>query len=210
MEPVTHFLTGACIGRAGLNRRTAYATLAATLAARSGRPRHFLDPARPGRRAEAPSRHHPYAHRRTGRGRRSGRGSLAASSRVGRAAKTQASRRAPCPNQAHPPPPPPSRSAGSGSTSQHLSLLSAISCSIGPTPTASVLFSRLTPRWYAGNLVFIAEPVLWALLLPAVIMPWLLGLADREMGARRTAFRGRGWAIFALAGMVSALVLALG
>ncbi len=34
-------------------------------------------------------------------------------------------------------------------------------------------------------------------------MPWLLGLADREMGARRTAFRGRGWAIFALAGMVA-------
>src|SRR5580658_1286191 len=33
MEPVTHFLTGACIGRAGFNRRTAYATLAATLAA---------------------------------------------------------------------------------------------------------------------------------------------------------------------------------
>ena len=33
MEPVTHFLTGACIGRAGLNRRTAYATLAAVLAA---------------------------------------------------------------------------------------------------------------------------------------------------------------------------------
>ena len=33
MEPVTHFLTGECIGRAGFNRRTAYATLAATLAA---------------------------------------------------------------------------------------------------------------------------------------------------------------------------------
>src|SRR6201987_6002905 len=33
MEPVTHFLTGACIGRAGFNRKTAYATLAATLAA---------------------------------------------------------------------------------------------------------------------------------------------------------------------------------
>ena len=32
MEPVTHFLTGACIGRAGLNRKTAYATLAAVLA----------------------------------------------------------------------------------------------------------------------------------------------------------------------------------
>ena len=33
MEPVTHFLTGACIGRAGFNRKTAYATLAALLAA---------------------------------------------------------------------------------------------------------------------------------------------------------------------------------
>ena len=33
MEPVTHFLTGACLARAGFNRRTAYATLAMTLAA---------------------------------------------------------------------------------------------------------------------------------------------------------------------------------
>ena len=33
MEPVTHFLTGACLGRAGFNRKTAYATLAAMLAA---------------------------------------------------------------------------------------------------------------------------------------------------------------------------------
>src|SRR5208282_1041290 len=33
MEPVTHFLTGACLSRAGLNRKTAYATLAAVLAA---------------------------------------------------------------------------------------------------------------------------------------------------------------------------------
>src|ERR1035438_6644270 len=32
MEPITHFLTGACIGRAGLNRKTAYATLAAEAA----------------------------------------------------------------------------------------------------------------------------------------------------------------------------------
>jgi len=33
MEPVTHFLTGACLGRAGFNRKTAYATLVAVLAA---------------------------------------------------------------------------------------------------------------------------------------------------------------------------------
>ena len=33
MEPVTHFLVGAAIGRAAFNRRTAYATLACSLAA---------------------------------------------------------------------------------------------------------------------------------------------------------------------------------
>jgi inner membrane protein len=33
LEPLTHFLTGACLGRAGLNRKTALATLTLTLAA---------------------------------------------------------------------------------------------------------------------------------------------------------------------------------
>ena len=33
MEPVTHVLTGACLARAGFNRRAAYATLAMALAA---------------------------------------------------------------------------------------------------------------------------------------------------------------------------------
>jgi len=33
LEPVTHFLTGACLSRAGLNRKTALATLTVTLAA---------------------------------------------------------------------------------------------------------------------------------------------------------------------------------
>jgi inner membrane protein len=58
------------------------------------------------------------------------------------------------------------------------------------------------PRWYAGSFMFIAEPVLWVLLIAAMVVPWLLGLADSEIGARRKRFRGQGWAIFALAGMV--------
>src|SRR6266702_4688346 len=33
MEPITHFLTGACLARAGFNRKAAYATLAMMLAA---------------------------------------------------------------------------------------------------------------------------------------------------------------------------------
>jgi inner membrane protein len=35
-----------------------------------------------------------------------------------------------------------------------------------------------------------------------LVMPWILGLADAEIGVRRKAFRGRGWAVFALTGMV--------
>ena len=51
--------------------------------------------------------------------------------------------------------------------------------------------------------MFILEPILFGgLFLLAFAMPWLLGLTDREIGARRTPFRGQGWAIFALAGML--------
>jgi inner membrane protein len=63
-------------------------------------------------------------------------------------------------------------------------------------------FFPFNPRWYAGGIVFIFEPVLFAALLLALVMPWLLSLADREMGVRKQQFRGRGWAIFALLVMV--------
>jgi len=33
MEPITHFMTGACLARSGFNRKAAYATLAMTMAA---------------------------------------------------------------------------------------------------------------------------------------------------------------------------------
>jgi inner membrane protein len=63
-------------------------------------------------------------------------------------------------------------------------------------------FFPFNPRWYEGSFVFIVEPVIWGLFFLALVVPWLLGLADREIGARRQRFRGRGWAIFALTGMV--------
>jgi inner membrane protein len=62
-------------------------------------------------------------------------------------------------------------------------------------------FFPFNSRWYAGSFVFIADPVCWALLIVALVLPSLFGLTDREIGARAPAFRGRGWAIFALAGM---------
>ena len=63
-------------------------------------------------------------------------------------------------------------------------------------------FFPFNPRWYEGSFVFIAEPVIWALLVTALVMPWLLGLTDSEIGVKKKKYRGRGWAIFALTGLV--------
>ena len=54
-------------------------------------------------------------------------------------------------------------------------------------------------RWYQGEIVFILEPVMLAALLLAVIMPWIFTLTDGEIGRRKQQYRGRGWAWFALA-----------
>lgn len=59
-------------------------------------------------------------------------------------------------------------------------------------------FFPFNPHWFAGNIFFIFEPVLFGVLLLALVLPAILGLADREIGVRRTRFRGRGWAIAAL------------
>lgn len=59
-------------------------------------------------------------------------------------------------------------------------------------------FFPFNPHWYAGSILFIWDPVLFGVLALALIVPAILGLADREIGARRSRFRGRAWAIFAL------------
>ncbi len=59
-------------------------------------------------------------------------------------------------------------------------------------------FWPFSPNWYEGDLLFILEPVMLGVLALAIIIPWLLGLADREIGARRIIFRGQTWAWFAL------------
>ena len=187
MEPVTHFLTGACIGRSGLNRRTAYATLAATLAAEAPDLDIVWGWAGP---VEGLAHHRGITH------------TLLAAPFVALAATgvvwfidrlVNRFRRRTIEPQ-------PIRwlwvwiSAFIADLS-HLLLDWTNNYGIRP-------FFPFNAHWYSGDLVFIAEPVIWALLLMALVFPALLGLTDRELGARRTKFRGRGWAVFALAGMV--------
>jgi inner membrane protein len=200
MEPLTHFLTGACIGRAGLNRKTAYATLAATLAAEAADLDIFWGIAGP---VEELKHHRGITHTFVAApfvaAAATGAVWLFHRWREGRQKRRDVAR-VQDPN------------APTGPTIQLVrwgwvycaALIAALSHILldwtnnyGVRP-----FFPFNPRWYAGSFVFIAEPVLWLLLGMAIIVPWLLGLTDREIGARRVEFRGRGWAIFALCGMI--------
>ena len=227
MEPVTHFLTGACIGRAGFNRKTAYATLAAVLAAEAadldvlwgfagpveGLKHHrgithtfiaapvvagaivgavwLLDRWRKARQAKA----------RSPVDEESATGVRSLPSFPQEETERMGHGRSPAERDRESLPRQPVRwlwlyAAALVAALSHLLLDWTNNYGLRP-------FFPFNPRWYAGSFVFIIEPVLWALLLLALVMPWLLGLADREIGARRKPFRGQGWAVFALAGMVA-------
>jgi inner membrane protein len=193
MEPITHFLTGACIGRAGLNRKTAYATLAAVLAAEAADLDMLWSFAGP---VEELKHHRGITHTFLG-------APLVAAGVVGVIWLLDrwmlARRRRKPPSQTAKSPPP--LRWGWLYLTALIAALSHIlldwTTSYGVRP-----FFPFNPRWCEGSLVFMIEPVILALLLAALLIPALLGLVGGEIGARRPAFRGRGWAIFALAGMV--------
>jgi len=191
MEPVTHFLTGACISRAGLNRKTAYATVVAVLAAEAADMDIFWSIAGP---VEELKRHRGITHTLLG-------APFVAAVVVGLVWLLhwwQQNRRR---NKTAPQE---DRQPVHWGWLYCIGLVAALShLALDWTNNYGVRpFFPFNPRWYAGSIVFIAEPVLWALLFMAMLMPWILGLADAEIGARKQRFRGRGWAIFALLGMV--------
>ena len=58
-------------------------------------------------------------------------------------------------------------------------------------------------RWYSWDIVFIVEPVMLVLMVLGLVVPSLFALIDKEIGARRTRPRGRVGAILALLGIVA-------
>jgi inner membrane protein len=187
MEPVTHFMTGACLSRAGLNRKTAYATVAMTLAAEAP----DLDILWGFRGPVAAFQHHRgITHTLVG-------APFIALIVVG-AVWLYHRRRKKKPEQ-------PVRwgvlyLCSLVAVLSHLLLDFTNNYGLRP-------FFPFNPRWYSWDIVFIWEPIVFAALLLALVMPALFGLADREIGARKTQFRGRGWAIFALVVMVGVWVV---
>ena len=182
MEPVTHFMTGACLSRAGLNRKTAYATLAMTLAAEAP----DLDILWGFRGPVANFQHHrgithtllgaPFV-------------ALAVVAFVWLFHRLRKKK----PEQ-------PVRWAflyGFALIAALSHLLLDFTNNYGLRP-----FFPFNPRWYSWDIVFIFEPVIFGVLLLALVVPGLLGITDREIGVRRKPFRGRGWAIFALLAVV--------
>jgi len=64
-------------------------------------------------------------------------------------------------------------------------------------------FFPFDPHWYAASIVFIFDPLIFVLLAGALVAPALFGLVGAEVGARRQRFRGRGWAVAGLLGVVA-------
>jgi inner membrane protein len=186
MEPVTHFLTGACMGRAGFNRKTAYATLAMTLAAEAP----DLDVLWSVRGPVAAFQHHRgWTHSLLG-------APIVAAAVVGVVWLWHRWRQGRSRHKATQQP--------RWGLLWFFSLLAALShILLDYTNNYGVRpFYPFSARWYSADLVFIVEPVFLAVLILALVMPAIFGLADSEIGAGRQKFRGRGWAIFALLVMV--------
>ncbi|HXY14485.1 MAG TPA: metal-dependent hydrolase [Terriglobales bacterium] len=186
MEPITHFLTGACLARAGFNRKTALATLTITLA------------------AEAPdldvlgefngpvfgfAHHRGFTH--------SFLGIILVSAVVvgfvhllwrlgGRRVK----------NPALPP---------------RWGLLFGFACLAGLshilldfTNNYGVRpFWPFSERWYSWDIVFIVDPALLILLLGGLLMPVIFNLVTEEIGPKRKNPYGRVGASLALVGILA-------
>ena len=193
MDPVTHFMTGAVLSRAGFNRKAAYATLAMTLAAEAP----DLDVLWSFKGPIAAFEHHRgWTHTFVGIPVEAAVVTVVVwlvhrwleRRRLRKNLERESTAKAPV----------------------HwwriylfsvVALLSHIlldwTNNYGVRP-----FFPFNPRWYAGSFVFIIEPVIFLLLLSALIAPALFGLVGSEVGARRVRYRGRGWAIAALTGIV--------
>lgn len=186
MEPITHFLTGACLGRAGLNRKTALATLTLTLAAEAP----DLDVIGGTIRGSAFgfAHHRGFTHSFLGI-------LLDAVVVVGFVYLLWRIR---------------GRKISDSKIPPRWGLLFLYACLAGLSHilldfTNNYGVRPLWPfseRWYSWDIVFIVEPVMLALLVLGLVVPSLFNLIDKEIGARRRGPRGSVAATLALFGVV--------
>jgi inner membrane protein len=187
LDPVTHLLTGACMGRAGFNRKTALATLTMTLAAEAADGDLLWAVKGP---VAAFQHHRGISHSFVG-------APLVAAATLGFVYLLE---RYWLSKRKH-------RDGGPRVRWLYLyglALLAALSHLLLDYTTSygTRLFEPFNYRWYSWDIMFIIEPVMLAMLLLGLVMPSLFGLINQEIGARSKGARGRGWAIAALIGVV--------
>src|SRR5271155_2658500 len=189
MEPIPHLMTGACLARASFNRKAAYATVAMTLAAEAPDLDTLWSIDGP---IAAFQHHRGWTHTFLGL-------PFEAAIIVGAVwlFHRWRTRRAN--------PGKPLRAPIRWGLLYCFSLIALLSHLLldwtnnyGVRP-----FFPFNPCWYAGSFVFIFEPVIFLILLIALIAPSLFGLINSEVGVRRLAFRGQYWAIAALLAMTA-------
>jgi inner membrane protein len=185
LEPITHFLTGACLGRAGLNRKTALATLTLTLAAEAP----DLDVlSRFGGPAFGFAHHRGFTHSFLGL-------PLDAAAVVGFVYLIWRLR---------------GRKVKDPNLPPRWGLLFLYACLAGVshilldfTNNYGVRpFWPFSEKWYSWDIVFIFEPILFGFLLLGLIVPSFFSLIDNEVGARSRGPRGRVAATLALLGVI--------
>jgi inner membrane protein len=185
LEPVTHFLTGACMGRAGLNRKTALATLTLTLAAEAP----DLDILGSFRGSAFGFAHHRgFTHSFVGV-------PLDALAVVGFVYLIWRVRGRKLKDPKLPP---------------RWGLLFLYACLAGLshilldfTNNYGVRpFWPFSEKWYSWDIVFIVEPIMLVFLILGLVVPSLFGMVDNEIGARSRGPRGRFAATLALVGII--------
>ena len=190
MDPVTHLLTGACVSRAGLNRKTGLATLTLTLA------------------FEAPDIDSIYYFGGSVTGLQHHRGithSLIGAPFVaaGVIAIVYGVHRWRSARQ---------KNATGGKSSGAFPMLPNWKLLYGYALLGALMhlfqdftnnygvrpFAPFNPKWYAWDIVFIVDPIMLLALFLALVLPALMALITEEIGSKKPQFRGRGAAIFAL------------
>jgi len=185
LEPLTHFLTGACLGRAGFNRKTALATATMTLAAEApdldvlGR---FRGP------VFGFAHHRGFTHSFLGL-------LIVSAVVVGFMYSIWRGRKTKYPDL----PPKWGLLFGLAYLAGLSHILLDFTNNYGVRP-----FWPFSERWYEWDIVFIVDPILLAALVAGLVLPSVFALVDQEIGVRPSRFRGRGAAIAAL-GVLAAL-----
>lgn len=189
MDPVTHILTGACLGRAGFNRRSGLATLTLALAAEAPDVDSFTYLGGP---VFGLQHHRGFTHSFVGAPLVAAMvlaivyGVYRVMKRAGREPRL---------------PPRWKLLYAYAVLGSLLHLFQDFTNNYGVRPFAPFSF-----KWYSWDIVFIIDPIMLVAMFLGLALPGLFALITEEMGSRKAQFRGRGGAIFALV-CVAAVIL---